>query len=64
MQFKNTLAVRNLFIFKASLLYATRFFLINHTRKIFWHSTLNGPQKKNFVLIIFQTFKGRNSTKL
>ena len=64
MQFKNTLAVRNLFIFKASLLYATRFSLINHTRKIFWHSTLNEPQKKNFVLIIFQTFKGRNSTKL
>ena len=30
----------------------TFFFLINHTRKFFWHSNLNEPQRKNFVLII------------
>ena len=32
----------------------TIFFLINHTRKFFWHSNLNEPQMKNFVLIIIQ----------
>ena len=30
------------------------FSLINHTRKLFWHSNLNEPQRKNFVLIIIQ----------
>ena len=30
------------------------FFLINHTRKLFWHPNLNEPQRKNFVLIIIQ----------
>ena len=28
------------------------FFLINHTRKLFWHSSLNQPQRKNIFLII------------
>ena len=28
------------------------FFFINHTCKLFWHSNLNEPQRKNFVLII------------
>ena len=32
----------------------TIFFLINHTRKLFWHFILNEPQRKNFVLIIIQ----------
>ena len=27
------------------------FFFINHTCKLFWHSNLNEPQRKNFVLI-------------
>ena len=30
------------------------FFLINHTRKPFWHSNINEPQKKNFALIRIQ----------
>ena len=30
------------------------FFLINCTRKLFWHSNLNEPQRKNFVLITIQ----------
>ena len=30
----------------------TIFFLINRTRKLFWHSNLNESQAKNFVLII------------
>ena len=30
------------------------FFLINHTRKLFWHSNINEPQKKNFALIRIQ----------
>ena len=30
------------------------FCLINHICKLFWHSNLNEPQKKNFVLIIIQ----------
>ena len=36
------------------LLCGNHFFLINHTRKLFWHSNLNEPQRKNFVLIIIQ----------
>ena len=51
---QKTSAWRNLFIFKAPLLCANHFFLINHTRKLFWHSNLNEPQRKNFVLIIIQ----------
>ena len=51
---QKTLAWRKLFIFKATLLYAKRFFFINHTCKLFWHSNLNEPQRKNFVLIIIQ----------
>ena len=54
MQLQKTSAWRNLFIFKAPLLCANHFFLINHTRKLFWHSHLNELQRKNFVLIIFQ----------
>ena len=54
MQLQKTSAWRKLFIFKAPLLCANRFFLINHTRKLFWHSNLNEPQRKNFVLIIIQ----------
>ena len=54
MQLQKTSAWRNLFIFKAPLLCANHFFLINHTRKLFWHSNLNEPQRKNFVLIIIQ----------
>ena len=38
----------------------TIFFLINYRRKLFWHSNLNEPERKNFVFII--TFRGRNST--
>ena len=49
---QKTSAWRNLFIFKVPLLCATHFFLINHTRRLFWHSNLNEPQSKNFVLII------------
>ena len=54
MQLQKTSAWRKLFIYKASLLCANHFFLINHTRKLFWHSNLNEPQRKNFVLIIIQ----------
>ena len=54
MQLHKTWALRNLLIFKATLLCANHFFLINHTRKLFWHSNLNEPQRKNFVLIIIQ----------
>ena len=54
MQLQKTSAWRNLFIFKAPLLCANHFFLINHTRKLFWHSNLNEPQRKKFVLIIIQ----------
>ena len=32
----------------------TIFFLINHKRTLFWHSNLNEPQRKNYVLIIIQ----------
>ena len=52
MQSQKTSTLRNLFIFKASLLYVSHFFLINHTRKLFWHSNVNEPKRKNFVLII------------
>ena len=54
MQLQKTSAWRNLFIFKAPMLCANHFFLINHTRKLFWHSKLNEPQRKNFVFIIIQ----------
>ena len=60
MQLQKTLVWRNLFIFKAPLLCANHFFLINYTRKLFWHSNLNEPylydepQRKNFILIIIQ----------
>ena len=54
MQLQKTSAWRKLFIFKAPLLCANHFFLINHTRKLFWHSNLNEPQRKNFVWIIMQ----------
>ena len=54
MQLQKTSARRNLFIFKAPLLCANHFFLINHTHKLFWHSNLNELQRKNFVLIIIQ----------
>ena len=33
---------------------ANHFFLLNHTHRLFWHSNLNEPQRKNFVLIIIQ----------
>ena len=52
MQLQKTLAWKNLFIFKAPLICANHFFLINHTRKLFWHSNLNELQRKNFVVII------------
>ena len=51
---QKTTAWRKFFIFKAPLLCANNFFLINHIRKLFWHSNLNEPQRKNFVLIIIQ----------
>ena len=54
MQLQKTSALRNLFILKAPMLCADHFFLINHTRKLFWHSNLNEPQRKNFVLIIIK----------
>ena len=54
MQLQKTSAWRNLFIFKAPLLCANHFFLINHTRKLLWHSNLNEAQRKTFVLIIIQ----------
>ena len=54
MQLQKTSAWRKIFIFKAPLLCANHFFLINHTRKLFWHSNLNEPQRKKFVLIIIQ----------
>ena len=54
MQLQRTSALRNSFIFKAPLLCTNHFFLINHTLKLFWHSNLNEPQRKNFVLIIIQ----------
>ena len=54
MQLQKSSAWRKLFIFKAPLLCASHFFLINYTRKLFWHSNLNEPKRKNFVLIIIQ----------
>ena len=54
MQLQKTSVFRNLFLFKAPLLCVNHFFLINHTRKLFWHSKLNETQSKNFVLIIIQ----------
>ena len=54
MQLQKTSAWRNLFIFKAPLLCANHFSLINHTQKLFWHSNLNESQRKKFVLIIIQ----------
>ena len=57
MQLQKTSALRNLFIFKAPLLCANHFFLINHTGKLFWHFNLNEPQRKNFVLKTIQLSK-------
>ena len=54
MQLQKTSAWRKLFTFKAPLLCASHFFLINYTRKLFWHSNLSEPKRKNFVLIIIQ----------
>ena len=54
MQLQKTSVFRNLFLFKAPLLCVNHFFLINRTRKLFWHSKLNETQSKNFVLIIIQ----------
>ena len=54
MQLQKTSAWRKLFIFKAPLLCANHFFLINHTRKRFGYSNLNEPQRNNFVLIIIK----------
>ena len=54
MQLQKTSALRNLFIYKAPLLCTNHFFLINHAHILFWHSNLNQPQRKNFVLIIIQ----------
>ena len=56
---QKTSAWRKLFICKApcsvpTLLCANYNFLINHTYKLFWHSNLNEPQRKNFVLMIIQ----------
>ena len=48
---QKTSAWIKLFIFKAPLLCANHFFFINHTRKLFWHSNSNEPERKNFVLI-------------
>ena len=54
MQLQKTSASRNLFKCKAPLLCANHFFLINHTRKLFWYSNLNETQRKSFVLMIIQ----------
>ena len=50
MQLQKTLA----FLFKAPLLCTNYFFQINQTRKLFWNSNLNEPQRKNFLWIIIQ----------
>ena len=57
MQLQKTSAWRRLFIFKAPQLCANHFLLVNHTSKLFWHSNLNEPERKNFVLIIIQLSK-------
>ena len=54
MQFQKTSAWKKLFTFKAPLLRANHFFLINHIHKLFWHFNLNEHQRKKFVLIIIQ----------
>ena len=54
MQLQKTSVWRKLFTFKAPQLCANHFFLINHTRKLFWHSKVNEPQRKNFTFIIIQ----------
>ena len=54
MQLQKTSTWRKLFISKAPLLCANNFFLLNHTRKLFWHSNLNEPHRKNFALTIIQ----------
>ena len=51
---QKTTAWRKFFIFKAPLLCANN---LNHIRKLFWHSNLNEPQRKNFVLIIIQLWE-------
>ena len=58
MRLQKTSAWRNLLIFKATLLCVNHFFLVNHTRKLCWHSNLNEAQRKNFVLIIIQVSEG------
>ena len=54
MQLQKTSAWRKLFIFKVPLFCANHFFLIDHIRKLFWHSNLNETQRKNVVFIITQ----------
>ena len=54
MQLQKTSAWRKLFIFKAPLLCANHFFLINQKRKLFWHFNLNEPQRQDVVVIIIQ----------
>ena len=54
MQLQKTSAWKKLFTFKALLLCANHFFLINHIRKLFWHFNLNEHQRKNFALIMIQ----------
>ena len=44
---QKTSTLRSLFIFKTHLLCVDYFFLINHTRKLFWHSNLNELEGKN-----------------
>ena len=51
---QKTSAWRKLFIFKFPLFCAKHFFLIDHIRKLFWHSNLNETQRKNVVFIITQ----------
>ena len=57
MQLLKTSTWRELLIFKAPLLCGNHFFLINHTHKLFWHSNLNEPHRKNFILIIIQLWE-------
>ena len=54
MQLQKTSAWGKLFMFKDPLFCANNFFFINHTRKLFWYSSLNEAQRKNFALIIIQ----------
>ena len=54
MQLQKTSAWGKLFMFKAPLLCAKQFYFINHTRKLFWYSSLSEPQRKKFALILIQ----------